>query len=142
MIKINDVNKTNESSGGKGIKKTSGGESFSAYLNQTIGSKPQQVGGTSGISVTDAIFATQMINDEEEREIRKKQVKRGFILIEKLEEIRDALLDGYVSKDKLIEISRFVKEHQVESGDARLQEIIAEIELRVEVELAKLTREL
>ena len=43
MIKINDVNKTNELSGGKGIKKTSGGESFSAYLNQTIGSKPQQV---------------------------------------------------------------------------------------------------
>ena len=101
--------------------------------------KSQQVGATSGISVTDAIFATQMVGSEEEREIRKKLIKRGYSLLEKLEEIRDALLLGYMSKDKLIETARMVKEHQAESSDPKLQEIMAEIELRVEVELAKLT---
>lgn len=139
MIKVNDVNKTNDISPGKNIKKASGGESFSAYLNETMSKKAQQVGATSGISVTDAIFATQMVGSEEEREIRKKLIKRGYSLLEKLEEIRDALLLGYMSKDKLIETARMVKEHQAESSDPKLQEIMAEIELRVEVELAKLT---
>ena len=46
---------------------------------------------------------------------------------------------GYISKDELISIARMVKEKQQESSDEKLQEIMAEIELRVEVELAKLT---
>ncbi len=140
MFKINDINKSENISGNKNIKKTTGGTSFAEYLNNISNNKTQQVSGTSGISVTDAIFAAQMVNDEEERQIRQKLVKRGFSLLEKLEEIRDAILLGYISKEKLIEISRMIKEHQVESNDPKLQEIMSDIELRVEVELAKLTK--
>ena len=57
-----------------------------------------------------------------------------------LEEIRDGLLTGQIDKEKLIEISRLVKQKDVESNDERLKEIMQEIELRVEVELAKLMR--
>ena len=139
MIKVNDVNKTNELNQNKNVRKAGSGESFSAYLNETMKSQVNQVNAASGISVTDAIFATQMVNGEEEREIRKKLIKRGNTLLDKLEEIRDALLVGYISKDELINIARMVKEKQQESSDEKLQEIMAEIELRVEVELAKLT---
>ena len=59
---------------------------------------------------------------------------------EKLEEIRDGLLMGYISRDRLIEISRQVKDNRYQSDDPRLQEILSEIELRVEVELAKLMK--
>ncbi len=139
MIKVNDINKTNELSGTKNVRKTSGGESFSAYLNETLAARSEQVGASAGVAVTDAIFAAQMAGSDEERAIRRKLVKRGYSLLEKLEEIRDALLMGYMSKDKLIETARLVREHSAESTDPKLQEIIAEIELRVEVELAKLT---
>ena len=47
---------------------------------------------------------------------------------------------GEISKDRLIEISRLVKQKDVSSADEKLQEIMQEIELRVEVELAKLMR--
>ncbi len=140
MIKINDVNKSSDLNGPKGTKRSAGGPSFSSFLNETMATKQQQVGGVSNISVTDAIFAAQMVNDEEEREIRKKLVKRGNQLLDKLEDIRDGLLMGYMSMDKLIEISRMIKEKQFETTDERLKDIIAEIELRVEVELAKLTK--
>lgn len=140
MVKVGEINKNNEVSGGKSVRKSSGGESFSSYLSQSMGIKNQQVAGASSISVTDAIFATQMVSNEEEKEIRKKLIKRGAFLIEKLEEIRNALLLGYIDKDELINISRMVKERQVESNDQKLQEILDEIELRVEVELAKLVR--
>ena len=60
--------------------------------------------------------------------------------MEKLEEIRDGLLRGYMSKERLIEISRFVNERKLEAQDSRLNDIIDEIELRVQVELAKLMK--
>ncbi len=46
----------------------------------------------------------------------------------------------YISRDRLIEISRQVKDNRYQSDDPRLQEILSEIELRVEVELAKLMK--
>lgn len=140
MIKINDVNKSSDLNQSKASRRVGDGPSFSSYLSETINKTPAQVGSSAGIAVTDAIFAAQMVNGEEEREIRKKLVKRGNQLLEKLEDIREGLLLGYISTDKLIDISRMVKEKQVETADPRLQELIAEIELRVEVELAKLTK--
>ena len=137
MFKIEDVRKTTELTQGKNIRKT-GGENFVDYLNTGGVSKQDQIQATSAMTSADAIFAAQMVQDEEERQIRQKLVKKGNALLEKLEEIRDGLLAGEISREKLIEISRFVKERDMQSSDPRLQEILQEIELRVEVELAKL----
>ena len=140
MIQVNDVNKTKELASGSKAKKSSGGDNFSLYLKETMKPAAAPIGGSSNISVADAIFATQMVSDDEEKEIKKQLVKKAKTLIEKLEEIRDGLLLGYISKDRLIEISRFVKEHKFISNDEKLMEILNEVELRVEVELAKLMK--
>lgn len=137
MFKVEDVRKTTELTQGKNIRKT-GGENFADYLSTGGVSKQDQVQATAAMTSADAIFAAQMVQDEEERQIRQKLVKKGNALLEKLEEIRDGLLVGEISREKLIEISRFVKERDMQSSDPRLQEILQEIELRVEVELAKL----
>lgn len=140
MIKIDDVRKTGELARGKGVHKTDGGESFASYLRSTTASETKEVQPTTAMTSADAIFAAQAINDEEEKQIRRKLVKKGNTLLDNLEEIRQGLLSGEISKDKLIEISRLVKQKDVASEDKKLQEIMQEIELRVEVELAKLTR--
>lgn len=140
MIKIGDVNKANDLASGGKAKKIAGGESFSLYLKETMKPASTPVGGSSSISVADAIFAAQMVEGEEEKEIKRKLIKKASTLLEKLEEIRDGLLSGYISKDKLIEISRFVKERKFDSSDENLMELLGEIELRVEVELAKLIK--
>ena len=140
MIKVNDINKSNELNSAKTAKRPGEGPSFSSFLSETMKNNNAPVSGAGNISIADAILATQMVNGEEEREIRKKLLKRGNQLLDKLEEIRDALLTGYIATDKLIDISRMVKEKQAETSDPKLQEIMAEIELRVEVELAKLTK--
>ena len=140
MISIGGIKKSEEVSSSSKAKKSSSSESFASYLSKFSPSQSAGVGGTSNISVTDAIFSTQMVEGEEEREIRKKLVKRSIDLIEKLEYIRDGIIMGYISKDKLIEISRFVKERRFDTNDEKLKSLIEEIELRVEVELAKLTR--
>ena len=140
MIKVNDINKAGDLGASSKAKKASGGDSFSLYLKETMKPSSSPVGGSAGISVSDAIFAAQMVNGEEEREKRRHMLRRGDTLLEKLEEIRDGLLLGYISKDKLIEISRYVRETKINTADEKLAELIGEIELRVEVELAKLMK--
>lgn len=140
MIKVNDINKAGDLGASSKAKKVSGGDSFSLYLKETMKPSSSPVGGSAGISVSDAIFAAQMVNGEEEREKRRQMLRRGDTLLEKLEEIRDGLLLGYISKDKLIEISRYVRETKINTADEKLAELIGEIELRVEVELAKLMK--
>ena len=139
MFKVNEVNKSNDLGPAK-AKKNVSGESFSSYLKGPSAAETSQVSGTAGIAVSEAIFAAQLVNDEEEKAKKKQVVKRGQSLLGKLEEIRDGLLLGYISRDKLIEISRFVKDRRTTSNDPQLEALIDEIELRVEVELAKLTR--
>lgn len=139
MISVKDINKTKDVSSSK-IKKSSGGGDFSLYLNQASKTDTSPISHSSPISITDAIFATQEADGIEEREKKKKLLKRAENLIDKLDEIRNGLLAGYISKDKLIEISRFVKENKPLTTDEKLVEIISDIELRVEVELAKLMR--
>ena len=140
MFKVEDVRKTNELTQGKNIRKASSDASFADFLKAQTTQEKQQIQTTSAVASADAIFAAQMISDEEEKQIRKKLIKKGKDLLENLEEIRDGLLFGEISKDRLIEISRMVKQKDVASQDTKLQEIIQEIELRVEVELAKLMK--
>lgn len=140
MFKVEDIRKTNELTQGKNVRKTEAGTRFSDYLKFDQINQNQQVQATSAITSADAIFAAQMVSDEEERQIRNKLIKKGNTLLENLEEIRDGLLFGEISKDRLIEISRLVKQQDIASQDEKLQEILQEIELRVEVELAKLMK--
>ena len=89
MIKVNDINKAGDLGASSKAKKASGGDSFSLYLKETMKPSSSPVGGSAGISVSDAIFAAQMVNGEEEREKRRQMLRRGDTLLEKLEEIRD-----------------------------------------------------
>ena len=139
MINVGEINKSKDLNLNKTKKTVSGGD-FSAYLKESMAGQPQGVSGTSSIAVPEAIFAAQLADEGVEREARKRLMKRGETLLEKLEEIRDGLLAGSISKERLIEISRLVKDRKPECADPRLTEIIGEIELRVEVELAKLTK--
>lgn len=141
MIDVSQINKSsNDLKTGKS-KKTTSGASFSSFLEKTVSKEESpQITSNTGVSTTDALLSLQMAGENEEEEIKRKLLKRGKSLIERLEEIRDGLLIGSISKERLIEISRFVKEQHYESADRRLMNLLEEIELRVEVELAKLMK--
>lgn len=139
MIQISDINKLKDTTSAKTKKTTSGGD-FSAYLKDVMLTPQEGISGAAPVSIANAVLAAQTVGEEEERELRKKQLKRGQNLLDKLEEIRDGLLRGYMSKERLMEIARFVNERKMEASDERLNNIIDEIELRVQVELAKLMK--
>jgi hypothetical protein len=61
-------------------------------------------------------------------------------VLDRLEALRAWILVGAMPKDKLVELAQRLRAQRQRSDDPRLNEIIDEIELRAEVEIAKLTR--
>lgn len=69
---------------------------------------------------------------------RRHAIRRGENLLDALDGLRHALLAGELPRDRLATLLRLAAETSAVTDDPRLQEIIAEIELRAAVELAKL----
>ena len=61
-------------------------------------------------------------------------------MLDQLEDLRRDLLLGAIEKEKLSSLAQRMRAHRRQTDDPRLNEIIDEIELRAEVEIAKLTR--
>ena len=94
---------------------------------------PSAVGGIA------ALIATQGMGDSLERETRRRLVQYGEDLLDKLEELRHGLLLGAIPKEKLIALAQLVRSRRDHCTDPHLNALMDDIELRVEVELAKLS---
>ena len=86
----------------------------------------------------DTMLAVQAREDEKER--RKRHSQHGRDLIDGLDRLKAALLGGSVPLAELSRLKAMLEQRRDTSGDPRLDGIIAEIELRAAVELAKLGR--
>ncbi len=65
-------------------------------------------------------------------------IARGADLLDRLDEIRHALLCGAMARESLADLRRHVQARRPLVDDARLGAILDEIDLRASVELAKL----
>lgn len=75
---------------------------------------------------------------EAQKERRRRSVQRGHDLLDGLDRLKAALIGGRVATRDLQAIAGRLAERMAESGDPRLDGVVAEIELRAAVELAKL----
>ena len=119
---------------------------FAAHLRRLDGaSEPadakEQVSSAAGIG---GILAAQAI-DPATGEIpsyqeRKSRARRGLEIIGRLEQIRSGLLLGSIPKDHLALLARLVRQKRERGTDPLISQLLDEIELRAEVELAKLAQ--
>jgi len=87
------------------------------------------------ISTVDALIALQGVEDPTER--KKRAVAKGRNALDVLDKLKLGLLDGGLDQSILSRL-RVVSEGLTEtSGDAGLDRVLSEIDLRVAVELAK-----
>ena len=89
------------------------------------------------ISSVDALIALQGVEDPTER--RKRAVQKGRNALDILDGLKVGLLEGEVDPSTLGRLKSTVDGLKQGSGDSGLDAVLAEIELRVEVELAKAT---
>ncbi len=84
----------------------------------------------------DALLALQGVDDPTER--RRRSVARGRQALDVLEELKLGLLAGMLDGAALGRLKAAAAGLTEPSGDQTLDAVLAEIELRVEVELAKM----
>jgi hypothetical protein len=84
----------------------------------------------------DALIALQGVEDPAER--RRRAAGRGRNALDMLDELKIGLLSGVLDSGTLGRLRSAAVGLKDPSGDARLDTVLAEIDLRVEVELAKM----
>ena len=83
----------------------------------------------------DALLALQGVEDPVER--RKRSVARGKGALDVLDELKIGLLSGNLDASTVSRLRDAAANLKSASGDPGLDSVLSEIELRVEVELAK-----
>ena len=102
---------------------------------------PKAVAGAAPVAAIEALLALQGVPDEE-GEGRRQALARGHQLLDLLDEVRRGILLGVIPEATLRRLADLARAGEGQQfADPRLTEILAEIELRAEVELAKLERE-
>ncbi|MDA0676206.1 MAG: hypothetical protein O3A88_07630 [Proteobacteria bacterium] len=86
------------------------------------------------------VIAAQGADEASEREARARARRRGDAVLDGLDRLRLRLLGGMVPRDELVQLAQSLRQRRERTADAGLEQIIAEVELRAEVEIAKLAR--
>lgn len=118
---------------------------FAAHLRHVDSQTGDEVAPAEVASVANVggILAAQAVAPESDApnyDERKRRARRGQEVLEGLEDIRKGLLLGAVPKEKLGALARLVREKREKGADPLISQLLDEIELRAEVELAKLSR--
>lgn len=115
-----------------------GAEFADALREATAATETGAAVGAAPVAAADSLLSLQETNDDGQR--RAMARRYGDEVLDKLDEIRLGLIDGAIPKERLTQLAQAMRQRRQSCADPRLNEIIAEIELRAEVEIAKLSR--
>ncbi|MEI6559599.1 MAG: flagellar assembly protein FliX [Rhodospirillaceae bacterium] len=126
-LRSGSIKRTGKSDGGSGSK-------FSKAIHQETAA-PSSVATANPVNAVDGLLTLQEVDDAAARASAGK--RRAQDLLEGLDDIRHGLLVGGLSRDKLMALAKHVQSRRAQVDDPRLAEILDEIDLRAQVELAK-----
>jgi hypothetical protein len=95
-------------------------------------------GAAAAMHSVDALVILQGEEDAGQR--RRRAARRGRDLLDALDGLKAAILAGRIAPDRLLRLRAILTERRLDTDDPGLDELIGHIELRAEVELAKLAQ--
>ncbi|MFK7838822.1 MAG: flagellar assembly protein FliX [Bdellovibrionales bacterium] len=93
---------------------------------------------TQNIAQVDALLAIQGAEDPTQGATRKRMRRRADTLLNTLDTLKDSLLGGQLTVGDMIDVADVVASHREKIDDPELTNIMDEIDLRAQVELAKM----
>ena len=125
----------------KASKPSADDGAFVEALRGTSGAETTEAAqATGGAGPVSGFFGVELTQDATDHRSRGLMMEYGNDLIDQLDRIRMGIMAGAISKDRLQDIARRLRERKITSDDPRLNDLVQDVELRVEVEIAKLTR--
>ncbi|MCF8496298.1 MAG: flagellar assembly protein FliX [Alphaproteobacteria bacterium] len=125
-------------SGAKGKGRTEGsGSGFGAFMTSETASSAPAV-ATQSIAQLDALLALQGAEDPAARAAKGRMRERAESILEGLEGIRMAMLGGRLTVGHMVDIADVVASRREKISDPELTALMDEVDLRAQVELAKM----
>jgi hypothetical protein len=119
-------------------RKLSGGETFQVAA-EAEARRPAATPTLRAVGGIDALLVLQAVDDPAER--RRRAVRSGRNTLDVLDELKVGLLAGAIDPSALRRLKASASGLSDTSGDSGLDGVLAAIELRAEVELAKFERD-
>lgn len=139
-MKIGGPDSTQKVGGPKKTDKAgrAGGASFGSLLGTDEAEAPAHTSATGVIAGIDALLAAQETDDPAQRASRGRMRKRGDDILRQLDKLRLGMLTGTLSVGNLIDIADVVASHRERINDPQLSSLLDEIDLRAQIEIAKM----
>jgi hypothetical protein len=113
-------------------------EDFIAFAPKGAGSAAP----THSIARVDALLSVQGAESPTERAARKRMQERGEDILKELDKLRHSLLTNNLTIGQVVDIADVVASHREKVIDPRLTAILDEIDLRAQIEMAKIQKAL
>ena len=118
-------------------KVSSGDGSFGDMVTGKSG-ESGAASGPQSVAKVDALLAVQGAENPTERAARRRMQQRADNILDELEKIRLGLLTGTLTVGDVINVADVVASHREKVMDPRLTAVLDEIDLRAQVEIAKM----
>lgn len=115
-----------------------GGSGFSELISSGDAEEASPA-GTASVSSASQLFFLQEVDNEDQH--KKEAVSQGFDALKYLDNIRNGLLLGTLSRGTIMGLDSLLQKFKKNFSDPHLTQVIEEIELRARVEIAKLERD-
>ena len=106
---------------------------FTSVLDAEL--RTEQSTANLKVSTVDTLSPVELATADSDK---KHASARAALILDRLEDIRQGLLIGAISKPRLEELAGTIKETRESALNPEMSDILDEIELRAKIELAKL----
>ena len=126
----------------KGSKTKEADGGFGDFMSAGSTKEAGKAAAPHSMTAVDALLAVQSVEDPTEKAARKRMTLRAENVLKELDDLHMAIVNGRVSMSHMLGIADMVAVHKEKVSDSKLAALLEEIDLRAQVELAKMRKSL
>jgi hypothetical protein len=126
----------------KSGKAKSVGKTSSKFDDMLVGGteKTSAASPVQSVASVDALLAVQGVDNPTERAARRRMHERGDKILQQLDGLKLSLLSGNLTVGQVVNIADMVASHREKINDPDMSALLDEIDLRAQIELAKIRK--
>lgn len=137
-MKVEGPNRTQQTDQAKKKDRVASGDGSFGRMLAAGAQESAGTGMTQSIASIDVMLAAQGVDDPAQRAARRRMRQRADDVLGELEKIRIALLSGRLTLGHVIDIADVAASHRERIMDPEMTAILDEIDLRAQIEIAKM----
>lgn len=139
-MKIEGPSKVKET--GKSSKTASTGKTDGTFGAMVTGAAKEtsNVAATQSIAKVDALLAVQGLESATERKAKRQMRERADKILRQMDHLRLGLLTNNLTLGQVVDIADVVASHREKISDPKMSAVLDEIDLRAQIEIAKMRK--